>query len=72
LIVQKHKITPLNFKNDLTKPQVSQKNITTQDELKRGVWDVYAEDLEIKIVVKESNKKGYALVTTINSDGDSY
>lgn len=57
--------------NDLTKPQVTQKNITTKDELKRGVWDVYAKDLEIKIVVKDSTKKGYASITTIKNDGES-
>lgn len=73
VIVHKTRIIPLNFKEDISKPQTSIKNILTKekDEFKRGVWDVYAKDLEIKIVVK-SSLKGYALITTITNDGNSY
>lgn len=74
VIVHKTRIIPLNFKEDISKPQTSIKNILTKekDEFKRGVWDVYAKDLEIKIVVKDLNNKGYALITTITNDGNSY
>ena len=65
VIVHKNKIVPLNFKEDLTQPQ-AEKNIETKVDLKRGVWDVYATESEIKIVVPAPDQKGHALITTIS------